>query len=86
MTKHGHPTVPELKLRNYVFFFNVACIFLGLACCLREKNCFIEEEDFDDYAEEFEEHLVNVLEYRLPQVGSTDVEPPPKKKMFLTNY
>lgn len=31
----------------------------------------IEEEDFDDYAEEFEEHLVNVLEYRLPQVGLT---------------
>eukprot|EP00434_Breviolum_minutum_P001100 symbB.v1.2.000962.t2/scaffold39.1/size394969/6 len=31
------------------------------------------EEDFDDYAEEFEEHLVNVLEYRLPQVFAQKV-------------
>eukprot|EP00435_Cladocopium_sp_Y103_P062278 s262_g23.t2 len=28
----------------------------------------IEEEEFDEYAEEFEEHLVTVLDYKLPEV------------------
>ncbi|CAJ1386509.1 unnamed protein product, partial [Effrenium voratum] len=28
----------------------------------------LEEEEFDEYADEFEEHLVSVLEYNLPEV------------------
>ena len=33
-----------------------------------ETGC-LKEEQFDEYAEEFEDHLVNTLEYHLPEAG-----------------
>lgn len=66
-SENGHPTLSELKLESLVS--EVAGLLFRKNTGHEAFGCLIEEEDFDDYAEEFEEHLVNVLEYRLPQVG-----------------
>lgn len=36
------------------------------SCSLRHTHTH-QEEEFDEYAEEFEEHLVTVLDYKLPE-------------------
>ena len=35
-----------------------------------------KEEEFDEYAEEFEKHLVTVLDYKLPEAGATETHTP----------
>ena len=51
----------------------VACFLLFPAmfpCFCRRiavPHVHAKEEEFDEYAEEFEEHLVRVLDYKLPE-------------------
>ena len=53
--------LPGVSNQRVMSFLGRHLVRLGLS--------ILEEEQFDEYADEFEDHLVNTLEYHLPEAS-----------------
>lgn len=70
---------PVVAIPAFLHVVASCCLVSSLYCLLSHlpwESMGAKEEEFDEYAEEFEKHLVTVLDYKLPEAGATETHTP----------